>query len=89
MAKYKIFNGKKYAIVSFARTKKIAENYVKKQKKYKASDIKKYGNKVLFKIVKNKGVYVVYRYDFTSKKFMKEMKEFIKAVNKSKKKKNK
>ena len=76
----KFFNGKKYAIVSFARTKKIAENYVKKQKKYKASDIKKYGNKVLFKIVKNKGVYVVYRYDFTSKKFMKE---FIKAVNKS------
>ena len=83
MAKYKNFNGKKYAIVSFARTKIIAENYVKKQKKYNAVHVKKFGNKILFKIVENQGVYVVYRHDFTSKKFMKE---FIKAVNKAKKK---
>lgn len=83
MAKYKTFNGKKYAIVSFARTKSVAENYVKKQKKYNATHVKKYGNKVLFKIVENQGVYVVYRHDITSKKFMQE---FVKAVNKAKKK---
>ena len=76
MKQTKKINGKVYTIVSFAKTKAIADAYVKRNMKSSLESNRLYGwdNKQYYKVYKlDSDMYVIYSHRKKGKKFLKEL----------------
>ena len=75
-----VHNGKTYKLISFRKTKSIADKFVQRRKKSDKSlepDLK-----YSYKVVPHQGIYLVYSHSTYTKKFMNEMNKFVKSMKK-------